>query len=196
MKRRRNKQIILSFILLAVLFVIILFILIFKGNDAHVSPNETNKDAEQQNLVNEPNEENESDAVILDTENNEDNEENSQPSFDDEIITQYVESDDDNVIEAYKGNWPPIGTTQEEPHTTNYEDGSQDRKEIRDAILFVTNVNEENLIEHWIGNGGDQKVIATVEDRSTKNIYRLYLSWVERNGWQVTLVERLKEYKQ
>src|SRR5699024_273498 len=115
--------------------------------------------------------------------------------FSDDVVIQQIDSNDSNVIEAFVGNWPPIGTIQEEPHTTEYDDDSQDRIEIREAILNVTNIKEDDLTELWVGNGGDQKVIANVEDRSNSDIYRIYLSWVEAEGWQVTLVERIKEFK-
>jgi len=197
-KRRRNKRMMFSFILLAALFFLLLLILIFGGKKDQEELLDNDVSEEQSHLALE--DENADEIEDLDEEPNSETEENEMDSIygyqADDIVIQYVEVDgeDDNVIEAYKGSWPPIGTIQEEPHNTNYEDGSIDRTEMRRAILLVTNIEENNLIEHWIGNGGEQKVIATVEDRSTRQVYRIYLSWIAHEGWQATLVEKLREY--
>ena len=118
--------------------------------------------------------------------------ENADDKEDIEVETEQVEPSDDNVIEAYTGNWQPIGTVQEGPHTTVYDDGSQDRIEIKQAVISVTGLADD-MIEWRIGNGGDQKVIATVSNPGKTDNYRVYLSWVDNQGWQVTSVEKLKE---
>lgn len=188
-KRRNNNFSILFFILLAILFFVILLTLIFSGNHDKTSSeqNELNKDEEIAENSDDHHD------VELDIIEDELDEQNIDDQFQN-VVIQQVNSDDDNVIEAYVGNWPPIGTTQEEPHTTDYSDGSQDRIEIKRAISLVTEIPESDLIEYWIGNGGEQKVIATVSDKAKANYFRVYLSWVEREGWQVTKVERIKEY--
>lgn len=193
-KRRRNERFLFSLIAVAVLFVLMLVFFIFKGdngakvaNKDKVEPNESTELTETDDSHTDSDEE-------LATESN-----LSQVTSDDssdDITIQSIESTDENVIEAFVGNWPPIGTSQEEPHTTKYEEDSQDRIEIRQAVLNVTRINKDNLTEHWIGNGGEQKVIATVEDNASGDIYRIYLSWIENEGWQPTLVELLKEYNE
>lgn len=192
-KRRKNERLLYSFIGVAVLFVIILSVFIFTGKDKVDQvdkPNETN-------ITGITNSDNLMDESQDERQDNEDAIENDKTSnldhFDEDVVVQEIESNDPNVIEALVGNWEPIGTTQEEPHTTNYSDDSDDRREIRDAILYVTNIEENNLTEHWVGNGGEQKVIAHVEDQSTEDKYTIYLSWIENEGWQATLVERVEE---
>lgn len=190
-KRRKNQRIIYSFILLALLFFIILLILIFTGSgDDH----ETIQENKENNEVN-----TDENLDEVDKENSIDHEDsfgevNEEDESLEEIVIQYIDSDDPNVIEAYVGNWPPMGTTQEEPHVTDFTKDSTDWIEMRNAVIYATNINEEDLIELWFGNGGEQKVIATVKDRSTNEIFRVYLSWIEHSGWQPTLVEKLKEY--
>lgn len=58
---------------------------------------------------------------------------------------------------------------------------------------MVTGIPEDNMIEWWVGNGGDQKVVATVSDREETETYRVYLSWVDNEGWQPTKLETLVE---
>ncbi len=205
-KRRKNtKKISLLMIIAGVLILILLAIWIFGGKDKDASPNDDLENIEiEENLNSADQEEN---KVVDDEEAGNQSREDSGNSIVDENIeinenldgeegieveTEQVEPSDDNVIEAYTGNWQPIGTIQEGPHTTNFENGSQDRIEIKQAVMSATGLGED-LIEHWVGNGGDQKVISTVASQGNIEIYRVYLSWIDQEGWQVTKVERLNE---
>lgn len=110
------------------------------------------------------------------------------------VETEQVEPSNDNVIKAYTADWKPIGTEQEGPHTTNYDEGSQDRKEIATAAAEVTGLDESSMVTHWVGNGGDQqKVEATISNKDNSQIYRVYLTWVDEQGWKPTKVEQLKQ---
>lgn len=200
MKRRRNERFLFSLIAIAVLFVLMLVFFIFKGdNDAKVAISDENESKESTELTetdpeNNPDENlmEESDATELDSESSE----FGMGDFPDDVVIQSIDSSDENVIEAFVGNWSPIGTIQEEPHTVSFDKDSQDWQERREALLYVTKIHEDDLIEHWHGNGGEQKVIAVIEDRPSGDMYRIYLSWIEHEGWQPTLVELIKEYVQ
>lgn len=109
------------------------------------------------------------------------------------IILDENVSEDENVLEAYLLEWEPIGTIQVEPHVTDYANGSQDRLEIELATSAVTGIEEDKLITWWVGNGGDQKVIATVSEQGKDETYRIYLSWIANEGWKPTRLEKLKE---
>ena len=103
-------------------------------------------------------------------------------------------STDENVAKAYTGDWEPIGTSQTGEHSaTDYTDGSADRIEIKQAVAAATGISADNMIEWWIGNAGDQQVTATVSDTQKEKIARVQLTWVDGEGWQVTLVEELNE---
>ena len=101
-------------------------------------------------------------------------------------------SNDSNVVKSYSGDWNPVGTTQKGTHRTNYSKGSADRKEIRQAVSQVTGVSESDMIEWRVENGGKQKVEATITNGKQTETYRVYLSWVDNNGWKVTKYEELK----
>lgn len=178
--------------MLGVVFIIVLLSLIAFGNKDQTTEEKTpeNEGTEEISLTDENDEDETNDKQ---SESETDPEE--VPSELDDVDVQQVDSTDDNVIVAYTGNWAPVGTVQEEPHTTNYNDGSDDRNEIKRAVSVVTGIEEADMTEHWVGNDGDQKVVATISSKSTEEVYQVYLSWINEQGWQVTKVERIKEYK-
>src|SRR5699024_12069880 len=87
----------------------------------------------------------------------------------------------------------PAETPQEGADTTNYPDGAQDRKEVKEDVSKVTKVAEDKMVEWRLENGGDQKVIATIADNNETELYRVYLSWIDNEGWQVNKFEELKK---
>ncbi|SER73166.1 Protein of unknown function [Gracilibacillus ureilyticus] len=110
------------------------------------------------------------------------------------VETYEVEPADDNVRKAYEGNWEPVGTEQEGPHTPEYDNGSVDRQEMAKAVEVATGIPAENQITWWAGRGGDQKVELTVSpETNEQETYRVHLVWVDGQGWQPTLVEELIE---
>lgn len=211
-KRRKNtKNISILLIIGGILIIILLGIWLFGGGNneenanqpdeasedivinednenSNTEENDSNADNENSDTDSENTEETEDDSnndQKSDEENNEDNNEN--------VETEEVEPSDDNVSKAYTGNWEPIGTEQEGPHTTTYEEGTADRQELKQAASVATGIAENDMIEWWYENGGDQKVIATVSNNAQTEIYRVYLSWIDEKGWQPTKVEELIE---
>jgi len=104
------------------------------------------------------------------------------------------ESEDENVIRTYIGNWAPIGTVQTGEHTTNFNDGSVDRVEIEKASSQVTGIPVDEMFVGWVGNDGHQKVFTIISNQDREEFYKLYLSWIDEEGWQVTKVEKIKEF--
>lgn len=213
-KRRKNtKMISVLLVVGSVLLVILLAVWIFGGNDkkdstdpqqnnVNESNNHANEDpsGEQDQEGNSANDnnltdhQNNNDSVNNEAEdlNDDDVDENNNPTDDedeDESDLEEVSPSDDNVSKAYTGNWQPIGTEQSGPHTTKYGEGTTDRNEMEEAVRMATGLDE--MITWWLGNGGDQKVIATVSDMGENEIYRVYLSWIDNEGWQPTKVEEL-----
>lgn len=207
-KRRKNTKFITYFAMAAA--VLALFLIgtwIFGGGDeektADSQTQNTNEDdgyfleieeddeTDDESVVNNNDEENSdgnSEENTTDSEqaNNEDEDEETS-----EIDMEETNPSDDNVKEAFTGNWPPSGTEQTGPHTTVYSNGSQDRIEIKQAVSDATGIASDDLIEWWVENGGDQKVIATVSDKAETETFRVYLSWIDNEGWQPTKIETL-----
>lgn len=105
-------------------------------------------------------------------------------------------SSDPNVLQAVKNpNWQPIGTSQTGVHTTNYSDGSVDRREMERAMSYATGLAEEDMIVWWVGRGDipNQQAVGTITSKDQTKIFRVYLEWVDGMGWKPTKVEYLKE---
>lgn len=114
---------------------------------------------------------------------------------DTDIDIEKINSEDENVLEAFTEDWSPIGTNQTSPHVTVYSDDSPDRIEIKRAVSAVIGIEEADMIEWWVGNAGDhQTAVSNISNLSQTEFYRAYLTWVDDAGWKVTKYERIKEY--
>ncbi len=114
------------------------------------------------------------------------------PAEEESILTEG--SDDPNVIEVeVNQNWQPIGTSQSGEHVSIYDKDSIDWKEKISAIAYATKLNESDMYIKHLGNGGSpQKSVGTVTSKDSKEIYRVYLEWIDGQGWKPTKKETLK----
>lgn len=160
---------------------------------------ESNTQNSDQNEIEEENQSETTDSEETSDENSEqvteeEVEEEEDIEEDSEVAdVEEVESDDPLVEEAYTGEWSPIGTSQSGEHTTDFSDGSQDRVEISEAVSSVTGLEAGSMTEWWIGGNGPSQVEATVSSQDESEVYRVYLQFVEEEGWQPTRVELLSE---
>jgi len=181
-RRKTTRRISILVVVGSVLAVVLISTFIFGGTEKN-KDNDTTEEMTENNddHENSAKEQSDDDDEIDETEDKKRNE---------RVETKQVQAEDDNVLEAYVGDWDPIGTEQEEPHEVVFQEDSQDWKEMEEAIQVATEL--EDMITHWIGNGGEQKVIGTVSSLDEADIYRVYLNWVENEGWKPTKVEKLK----
>src|SRR5699024_10976013 len=148
-KRANHKKKIIFFGSLAILFLIVFSSLILFGNKgtheqevaehtvSEVKQKENKEKKEEKDQKTEE-EEKKKKKKKRKTQNIKPNKKNEEEKEEKEVELKEIESSDSNVIKAYEGDWDPIGTKQEGPHTTTYDDGSDDRIEIREAVLMVT----------------------------------------------------------
>lgn len=187
-------------VLLAILIAIVAYIFFIPRNgDSNLAdPPQTNPE-----LVSDNNDES-GDEVEEATDSEDEAEdpdmESEQPEQETEEVTEEdsetadveeVESDDPLVEEASTGNWSPIGTSQTGEHTTDFSTGSQDRTEISEAVRSVTGLSAGNMTEWWVGGNGPSQVTVTASTNDQSEVYRVFLQFVEEEGWQPTRVEKL-----
>ena len=82
-------------------------------------------------------------------------------------------------------SWKPIGTTQTGEHVSLYDGKSVDWEEKKQAIAYATGLPSDSMIFWKIKNGGGpQKSIGIVSSRDSKEKYRVYLEWIDGQGWK------------
>jgi flagellar basal body-associated protein FliL len=167
------------------------------SNDENSKDN-AKKEDEQDNSINENESEN-------DTSSNKDNEEDSSATEEksDEIASnaeeksklEIEESDEPNVKKSIvHPEWKPVGTQQTGEHVSQYDDSSIDWNEKVKALSYATGIPEGNMTVWYIeGNGSPQKSIGTVSAKDNSTVYRVYLQWVEGQGWKPTKMQELVE---
>jgi len=196
-KERKTVKILTFAVVIAALVVVVLIIMsLFSGGD---EPQESTiesssmiiKDSSESTQSDSQSSESSSESESSESESSESEE--SEESESESVETNETEPSDDNVSEAYTGDWEPVATEQQGEHTTDFSNGSQDRAEIKKAASVATGLSESDMIEWWVENGGAEQVVATVSDSSQTKTYRVYLGWVDNQGWQPTKVEQLKE---
>lgn len=194
-KRKKTNKIIGSLLIVGILLFLGLFwYLLADAPEEQEQETEEAVESEEDELLESNQAEDEDDEIEVTTiapadESSDVTEDEQEP-----IVTNQVEPSDDNVIEAFEGNWPPIMTEQSEPDILNFDRDSQNRQEMELAIQSAIDITDP--IIWWLSNAGHQQVIATVSDREETTIYRVYLRWVDHKGWQAFKRESLKENDQ
>lgn len=220
-RKRRMKLIFLSVVTIISIIVIIAVINIFakgsneeasstidrKATEEQIASDEKNAPQTEKNnqfTLEQPSSENQAANRNELSGNNDDI--NESPSIEEDASTKTTQEptnstapigaeNDPLVIGTIRKNWEPVGTIQEGEHVTNFTMGSQDWKEMTDAVSVATGLEEDDMIIWWMGNGGaPDKVVSTVSTKDQESYYRVYLEWVNnRDGWKPVLLEQLKE---
>ncbi|MCG7345062.1 YrrS family protein [Sporosarcina sp. ACRSL] len=114
------------------------------------------------------------------------NDENADDDEEEQDSVIIVPDNDDIIIETViNPAWKPIGTVQTGAHESKYDVNHVDWNEKKKAIAYATGHSEEGLIYWKIKNGGSpQKSIGIVSTRDKSEKYRVYLEWVDGEGWK------------
>ncbi|WP_170007755.1 YrrS family protein [Bacillus fonticola] len=174
------------------------------GGDSSNDSNDTNEEtsdeetsASEEDTRSDSNAEEENTKNSID-ENSEEQDDNSNEKAEsisarDGVVVENV-TDDPNVVRTYKDDsWGPVPTSQTGEHTNNFDDTSKDWSEKIQAVSYATGIPTESMVTWWMEGGGPSQAVATVSDETKTTAYRVYLEWIDRQGWKPTRVEELKE---
>lgn len=195
-KRKQNRFLNIAIGLVVLLIVVVAFNL-FSGDDNETaSTNKSNSEETTEN--NESN--NRSIEMETDDSKSKANDEDSE-SQDKEESAEDKDKADEEATEEEKtesetpegggpeGPWQPIGTSQTEPHTKTYDDGSQDWNEMVQALSYATSIPQDQMTIFWLGNGGGPDLSkGTVQSKADGKKYVVMLQWIPEKGWQPTSV--------
>lgn len=106
---------------------------------------------------------------------------------------QVEQVEDGVVVERWTSeSWQPYPTEQEGPHASVYQKGHIDYEEKISAVYSVIPLEQSNSILLRIqNNGSPQTSRAIVTNMDKTEIYRVFIEWVDEEGWQPTMVEVL-----
>jgi len=196
-KRRKINRILNAAIAVVVLLIVVVAWNLFAGDD------EPHKQAANTSAKTETKENHDDKKVEVEMGDKQQINEESEQS--DKKETSEEEEQEQEVIETpgapgsniekeiVNPAWQPIGTTQSEPHVTQFKKDSVDWKEMLDAVSYATGVSQSDMIVWFIGNNGPNKAVATISTRDQTQHYKVYIEWVENQGWKPTKVQKLKE---
>ncbi|MCJ7841796.1 YrrS family protein [Lederbergia sp. NSJ-179] len=106
------------------------------------------------------------------------------------------ESDEPNVEKVIiDPSWKPIGTEQTGEHQSSWEMGSTDWNEKEKAAAYAIGTSADNITNWWTKRGADPKnqAVMTISEKGSSDTYRVYLDWIDGEGWKPTEVKKLIE---
>ncbi|OES44296.1 DUF1510 family protein [Domibacillus iocasae] len=196
-KRRKTNRILNTAIAVVVLLIIIVGFTIFAGgNDEEPAAPEETKQNQTAAVSDEETEEKPTDEITeepAETEEPAGEEETEEKPADEEVVVS--EGTEPNVEQdIVNPNWEGVGTTQSGEHTSSFETDSADWQEKEQALAYATGIPLSGMTVWYISGNGPQAAIGTVSPKSNKNeAYRVYIEWVDGEGWKPTKVQKLEE---
>lgn len=205
-KRKKTNLILNSLIVIVLVLIIVVAFSIFSSNGDKAASNkdapvtgQTNKDSKK-DTSEKPKDEQTSGDKSDDSGQSEDPS-GEEPGTDTDEDAQPVVTDggsDSNILKTIENPaWKPVGTLQSGPHTAAYDGSSIDWQEMINAISYATGLEQNNMIVHFLGRDKTQEnaSVGTVYSKDKQEKYKVYIKWVDGEGWQPTRVEELAEIK-
>lgn len=201
-KRKKTNLILNSLIVIVLALIVIVAFSIFSSGDEKASSNNEPKTEEKQavNKEDSAKEKAEDKKTTKEDKSSKEEEESAEASAPEEKDdSQAVVTEGDgtsNVVRTVENpTWKPVGTVQTGEHNTVYDDTSTDWQEMLQAISYATGLDQGSMTVYWLGR--DQSTanasVGTVYSKETQEKYRVYIKWVDGQGWMPTKVEELAE---
>lgn len=205
-KKKKTNVILNSLIGVVLLLIIVVSVSIFFGNDDEKASSEEEQKVEEQEVTDEQEESQditeeeeqevepqENDNTASEPEEEKIEEKNTLDETDSEEDTEEVVTEggsEPSVIRTIVNPaWKPIGTVQQGEHYNVYD--GVDWDEMVDALSYATGISEDAMTIHFLGNNGHNKSVGTIYTKNKEQIYRVYIEWVDGQGWKPSKVEEL-----
>lgn len=196
-KRKKTNLVLNSLIGLVLLLIIIVSAFIFLDDDNKKTASENDEKTAQTTSENKKKNKKEEKASSGKSNMEEKNEAEEEVNEDDESENEPIVTEggsDSNVQKTIENpSWKPVGTSQTGEHVAVYDQSSADWQEMINTFAYATGIDPGNMTVWYIGsnNGNPNKSIGTVSSKDVKQTYRVYIEWVDGQGWKPTLVEEL-----
>ncbi|WP_255485280.1 YrrS family protein [Sporosarcina sp. BP05] len=210
-KGRNRNKVLNSMIAVVVVLIVVATVAIFSGNKSDKEPSgieetangspvnedvaEDVKDDDKDNGIEDskPTSEEETSEPANTIETDKADETTTGDDSDEPSSVTSVPSDDAIIAETVTDTaWKPIGTTQTGEHVSLYDVKSVDWNEKKQALAYATGLSQDSMIFWKIKNGGGpQKSIGIVSSRDSSQKYRVYLEWVDGEGWKPVKMDKL-----
>lgn len=195
--KRRKTNIILN-TLIAIVVILILIV----GGRIFLTDSKTEKEMKEAAKTEEQTKEKQQSADKQDNkdetsekEDAKEKEKTDENSDDQEVIEE--DSDETNVDKVINDpSWEPVGTEQTGDHQYSSEMGSIDWNEKEKAAAYAIGISPESMTNWWTRKGNDtgsQAVMTVSESSKPDEAFRVYLEWVDGEGWKPTEVKKLTE---
>jgi cobalamin biosynthesis protein CobT len=195
-KRKKANVVLNSLIIVVLLLIVIVSINIFGKDDKSIA--ESNEEQTVASTVEkdsgtdeqtDTSDRDQEDASVNDKSSDEKQSEQDENINDEEQVESEDESNTDENETTENPDWESVGTSQIEP-AQDYVKGGVDWNEQIRAVSSATGFDQgkgDTLIK--LENNGPKKSAATVLIKETNQQYRVYLEWVDGEGWKPALVE-------
>jgi cytoskeletal protein RodZ len=147
---------------------------------------QSNKDNASKDKTNKKDDQTAKDDTTSDSATQDGDTSDSSNQSDDSTATDVQDGNYDTSGGGPDGPWHPIGTTQSEPHQTNYDMGSVDWNERVTAMSYATGIPADQMTVKWLGNGGgpDKSLGKVYSKQDPSKVYDVLMQWVTDKGWE------------
>ncbi|WP_052130280.1 YrrS family protein [Ureibacillus sinduriensis] len=203
-RKQKNKMDKILNILIAVVSILIILNVVAIFNDDDHEKEQADETVEKQNLNNNVEKEDTKSADATDknvvsaegierVEPESGEQTNPDQDSDSNII---VQASNDPMVEEVIINpeWKVNPTKQQGEHVSAYEKGHPDYEEKLQAFRQAVQLDESNTIFWSVkNNGGPNSSVAVVSSGDKTENYRIYIEWLENEGWKPVKVEKLNQ---
>ncbi|WP_316571920.1 YrrS family protein [Neobacillus sp. YIM B06451] len=204
-KRKKTNIILNSLIAIVILLILVVGFSIFAGNDDAAPKNPDKTQAGQKAGSPDKNSGNQGESGGQDssdgdssagTDDKSQDEDESETDEDagEPVITEGGSSP--NVKRTIENpDWKPVGTSQSGDHQVVIDSSSPDWDEMHTALAYAIGTDKNNMTTWWLERDRSKEggAIGTVTEKGSDQAYRVYIEWVDGEGYKPVKVEELYE---